>query len=121
MWSGPALADVECGPCSSRTSPCSRSSACALSSSEIETDLQRGQHHRLIGELKYLVAAHPLHEWFHGQLVTALARSGRRDEALRTFEALRRTLRDELGLDPGPRLQQVQRDALGSVALAPGA
>ncbi|RSM62093.1 SARP family transcriptional regulator [Actinoplanes sp. ATCC 53533] len=73
----------------------------------------------LIAELAGLVSAHPLHEPLHELLIQALYRAGRSAEALEAFQAARRTLRSELGVEPGPALRELQRRVLdGSMAEA---
>ena len=62
----------------------------------------------LVGELRDLVARHPLRERLRGQLMLALYRSGRQAEALEVYQDFRRTLSEELGLEPGPGLQQLE-------------
>jgi DNA-binding SARP family transcriptional activator/ABC-type glycerol-3-phosphate transport system substrate-binding protein len=74
----------------------------------IDAGLALGQHALLIGELRSLTESHPLRERLWEQLVLALARSGRRGEALDAYERCRRTLARELGLDPSARLQELQ-------------
>ena len=61
-------------------------------------------HDRVIGELLELVAAYPSNELLAGQLMTALYLADRQGEALRHFETVRRSLGEELGIDPGPQL-----------------
>ncbi len=78
----------------------------------IEADLQLGRHSALIGELEALVARCPLQERLRGQLMLALYRSGRQAEALRVYQATRRTLVDELGIEPSQELQQLERSIL---------
>jgi DNA-binding SARP family transcriptional activator len=78
----------------------------------IEADLRLGRHRELIGELKSLVAILPLHEWFYSRLMLSLYVSGRRCEALQVYQSLRLSLREELGLDPSPELQHLQRALL---------
>jgi hypothetical protein len=73
----------------------------------IEADLQLGRHHELTGELHSLVSRHPLHEVVHRQLMLALSRSGRADEALAVFRRLRGRLVEELAVEPSPALQEV--------------
>ena len=73
-----------------------------------EADLEAGEAGELVGKLEALVAEHPLRERFREQLMLALYRSGRQAEALEVFQQGRRALVDELGIDPSPRLQQVQ-------------
>ncbi|GAA3955737.1 BTAD domain-containing putative transcriptional regulator [Actinoplanes auranticolor] len=71
----------------------------------------------LIAELAGLVRAHPLHEPLHELLIQALYRAGRSAEALEAFQAARRVLVAELGVEPGPALRELQRRVLdGSMA-----
>jgi len=74
----------------------------------IEAELALGAHDRLVGELGALVAEHPLSERLRAQLMLALYRSGRQAEALDVFRQARQTLVDELGLEPGPLLQDLE-------------
>ena len=62
----------------------------------------------LIADLTALVRDHPLHEPFHELLMRALHRAGRGTEALDVFHAARRVLVDELGVEPGPALRELQ-------------
>lgn len=74
----------------------------------VDAELALGRHHHLVGELEAMVASHPLRERRWAQLLLARYRDGRQAEALEGFRALRRTLRDELGLDSSPELQDLQ-------------
>jgi tetratricopeptide (TPR) repeat protein len=78
----------------------------------IGLDLELGRHEEIIGELTALVKEHPLHERFHEQLVLALYRSSRQAEALEACRRVRDTLVAELGIDPGERLQRLERAIL---------
>jgi DNA-binding SARP family transcriptional activator len=78
----------------------------------IEADLALGRHLDLIGELEALVARDPLTESFRAYLMLALYRSGRQTEALSVYKAAREILAGELGLEPGPRLQRLERAIL---------
>jgi DNA-binding SARP family transcriptional activator len=83
-----------------------------------EAALNLGQHGDLVPELQALVAQHPLQERFHAQLMLALYRSGRAAEALAAYHEARRILADELGVEPGPELQDVfERMLRGDPAL----
>ncbi|MGY5630847.1 BTAD domain-containing putative transcriptional regulator [Streptomyces sp. UC1A3] len=77
--------------------------------------LDRGEAGELIGDLRALVAEHPLCENLRGQLMLALYRSGRAAEALEEYGRARALLVEELGMDPGPRLtrlyEAILRDA----------
>jgi YVTN family beta-propeller protein len=78
----------------------------------IEADLSLGRHGLLVPELEALVAEHPYRERLHAQLMLALYRSGRQAEALETYRRARRALAEELGIDPGRRLQELERAIL---------
>jgi DNA-binding SARP family transcriptional activator len=79
-------------------------------------DLRLGREARLVPELLGLTTRHPLRETFHGQLMLALARTGRQAEALDVFRRLRTTLVTELGVEPSGTLQRLHRAVLaGSV------
>jgi len=75
----------------------------------IDAELALGRHAALIGELEALVAQQPLRERPRGQLILALYRSGRQSEALAQYQAARRMLADELGLEPSPALRELER------------
>ncbi|MEU7890330.1 BTAD domain-containing putative transcriptional regulator [Microbispora bryophytorum] len=75
----------------------------------------------LVAELEELVAAHPLREPFHALLMRALCAAGRRGDALKTFERVRRRLADELGVDPGPELRAAHLEALRDPPATPAA
>src|SRR6266542_255487 len=79
----------------------------------VDADLALGRHAELVGELRTLVAAHPLHERVHGQLMRALQRSGRRAEALDAYRTMRQVLVAELGVEPAADLQQLHLELLG--------
>jgi hypothetical protein len=78
----------------------------------MESDLALRRHESLVSELQTLVHRHPLRERLQGQLMLALYRSGRQAEALATYRAARRQLVDELGLEPGPALRELERAIL---------
>jgi len=79
----------------------------------VEADLALGRHREVVGELAELVERHPLRERLRGQLMLALYRSGRQAEALEVYQEFRRALSEQLGLDPGPGLQQLEFAILG--------
>jgi DNA-binding SARP family transcriptional activator len=78
----------------------------------IECDLALGRHEDVLSELESLVQAHPLRERLQGQLMLALYRCGRQAEALDAYRAARRRLVEELGLEPSPELQRLERAIL---------
>lgn len=74
--------------------------------------LERGEHERLIPVLEAAVRENALGESLVGRLMVALYRAGRQGEALAAFHRLRRTLAEELGLDPSPELRRLEQSIL---------
>ena len=73
-----------------------------------------------IGELEGAVADHPFHESLWELLMTALYRAGRQADALSAYQRVRSRLGEELGLDPGPHLQRLERGILSQEAAIAG-
>ena len=92
----------------------------------IDAELALGRHVEAAGRLDALVAEHPYRERFWAQLMLALARSGRQAEALRAYQRVHRLLGDDLGLEPGAELRDLEQaillgePTLGSAAVAAG-
>ena len=74
----------------------------------IETDLTLGRHADLVGELAREAADHPLRERLHRQLMIALYRCGRHADALSVYRDFRRSLDDQLGLEPSAELRELE-------------
>jgi YVTN family beta-propeller protein len=112
LWRGPPLADFTFDAFAQ--SEIARLEEARLTAVEerIEADLALGRHAELVGEIESLVARHPLRERLRGQLMRALYGSGRQAEALAAYADARRVLVDELGLEPGPALQELERAIL---------
>ena len=85
----------------------------------VQADLDSGRNDELVAELEALVAAHPLRETLCRHLMRALYRSGRQADALAAFEATRRRLADELGIEPSPALRILHHQLLNQVDPAP--
>jgi len=107
LWRGPALAEF--------SEPFARVEGAHLEElrlgcveDRVNADLAAGRHGDLVGELEALAAQHPLRERLHRQLILALYRAGRQGEALAAYERVRRTLDDELGIEPSPALKELQ-------------
>lgn len=112
LWRGPALADVayeEFAQIEIRRLEELRVDALER---RIEADLSLEAHAAVVPELEALVAEHPLRERLHEQLILALYRSGRQAEALAGYRRARLVLVEELGIEPGPELQELQRAIL---------
>ncbi|MPZ15811.1 MAG: tetratricopeptide repeat protein [Chloroflexi bacterium] len=74
----------------------------------IEADLALGRHTDVAAELHELTASHPFREGLRRQLMLALYRTGRQTEALDSYREWRRTMLDELGLEPGPQARELE-------------
>ena len=112
LWRGPALSDVRTGPLLETAATVLDEARMAALERRIELDLSLGRHADLVGELYAMVAEHPLRESLHRHLMLALHRSGRQADALRGYADIRRTLVEELGMEPGRDLQQLHRAIL---------
>lgn len=78
----------------------------------IAADLALGGGRELIAELETLIATHPLQERLRGQLMLALYRAGQQTDALAVYREISGRLRDELGLQPGRALKELERSML---------
>ncbi|MGH8983029.1 MAG: BTAD domain-containing putative transcriptional regulator [Acidimicrobiia bacterium] len=78
----------------------------------IDARLGLGHHAEVIPELERLVGEHRLHEHSWGQLMVAYYRSGRQADALRAYQRARSLLAEELGVEPGTELQDLERQIL---------
>jgi DNA-binding SARP family transcriptional activator/class 3 adenylate cyclase len=108
LWRGPALADVAYEPWAQSEIARLEELRRAGLEERIEADLALGRHAELVGELEALVAAEPLRERLRGQLMLALYRSGRQADALAAYRATREALVEELGIEPGRALQDLE-------------
>jgi DNA-binding SARP family transcriptional activator len=112
LWRGPALADFAYEPFAQGEAARLEEERPAALEDRIDADLALGRHAELVGELDALVREHPLRERLHGQLMLALYRSGRQADALERYQRARRERIDELGIEPGRELQELERAIL---------
>jgi DNA-binding SARP family transcriptional activator len=112
LWRGPALADFAYE--SFAQAAIARLEELRLHTLELRIDAQLalGLHGRAVSELEGLVAAHPLRERLRGQLMLALYRDGRQAEALDVYRTTREQFLEELGIEPGPALRDLERAIL---------
>ncbi len=78
----------------------------------LDADLAAGRAAEVVPELRSLTREHPLRERFWGQLMVALSRSDRQAEALAAYRSVSGLLAEQLGVDPGPRLQELHQRIL---------
>ncbi len=108
LWRGPALADFAYEPFAQTEIARLEELRTVVLEERIEADLALGRHAELVSELEAIVQVHPHRERPRGQLMLALYRSGRQADALAAYRGARETLLDELGLDPGPELKELE-------------
>jgi DNA-binding SARP family transcriptional activator len=120
LWRGPALAGAASEALQRTAVPRLEEARLVALEERLEVDLGLGRHVELVGELEALVATHPDRERLRRQLMLALYRSGRQGEALTIYRNTRQVLVEELGLEPSPALQELERAILrGDPAIAP--
>ena len=112
LWRGPPLADFAFDSFAQEEIARLEELRLAAIEERIDADLALGRQADLVAELEALVAHHPLRERLRGQLMLALYRSGRQAEALQVYQDARHVLVEELGLEPGRALQQLEQAIL---------
>jgi DNA-binding SARP family transcriptional activator len=112
LWRGAPLADLEYEAFAQTEIARLEELRLGALEERVDADLAAGGHREALGELEALVAAHPLRERLAGQLMLALYRSGRQVEALDAYQSTRRLLVEEIGLEPNPALQRLEKAIL---------
>jgi DNA-binding SARP family transcriptional activator len=122
LWRGPPLADLTFEECLQGDIARLEELRLVALEARIDADLALGNHADVIPELERLTTAHPTREGLRAQLMVALYRSGRQAEALEVYRDTRATLVEELGIEPGRELQEIETRILAqdtSLDLAP--
>jgi DNA-binding SARP family transcriptional activator/Tfp pilus assembly protein PilF len=116
LWRGPLLADVPPSPL--LAAHANRAAERWLDTTElrIEADLACGRAAQVVGELRGLVAEHPLRERFWALLMRALEEAGRRAEAFEAYAQARQVISGELGVEPGSELRRLYAELLAADA-----
>jgi DNA-binding SARP family transcriptional activator len=112
LWRGPALVEFPSEPFAEYEITRLEEERLAALEDRIDVDLELGRHAELIPELESLVERHPLRERIWGELMLALYRAGRQADALATYRRAHRVFVDELGVEPGVQLRELQRAIL---------
>src|SRR5438034_1397439 len=112
LWRGPALADFTYDPFAQRAIAALEELRLAATEARIDADLALGRHGELAAEIEGLVAAHPFRERLRGQLMLTLYRAGRQADARAASQAARKTLVEELGIEPGRPRRDVEKAIL---------
>jgi DNA-binding SARP family transcriptional activator/pimeloyl-ACP methyl ester carboxylesterase len=112
LWRGPALAEFTSEPFAQSEQARLENLRMYAVEGLLEAELELGHHRAAVGELEALVAEHPLREHLRSQHMLALYRSGRHAEALTSYRTFRRTLSDNLGIEPSASLRDLERQML---------
>jgi WD40 repeat protein/DNA-binding SARP family transcriptional activator len=112
LWRGEPLADFAYDRFAQAAIGRLQEARLAALEDRVEADLALGSDGELIGELESLIAANPLQERLREQLMVALYRAGRQADALAAYRQTSELLREELGLEPSRRLQELERSIL---------
>ncbi|MFE0644894.1 BTAD domain-containing putative transcriptional regulator [Streptomyces sp. NPDC058877] len=118
LWQGECLSGLDGGPLANKARQLNEERLAAVEL-RIQLELELGRYDGLVGELQLLTHEHPLREKLHGQLIQALYWSGRQAEALEAFRTARRFLAEELGLEPGRELRELESAILTGELPAP--
>jgi DNA-binding SARP family transcriptional activator len=121
LWRGRALADVPSTPLVSAESDRLEDSRVGAQVLLAEAELAIGRHAQVVPGLRRLLADHPLREELWALLLRALHGAGRQAEALEAYAKAREVIADELGVDPGPQLQQIYHQILNADATSAAA
>jgi len=112
LWRGVPLSDVADTPLVDAIRSRLDESRKAAVDDLIDARLALGYHRRLVPELESLVAEDPLREHRWGQLLRALYCSGRQADAARVFQRARDVLIEQIGVEPGVELRQLEAAVL---------
>lgn len=112
LWRGRPLADLELEPFARVEVERLEELRLAAVEERIDAELALGRQRALVPELESLTVEHPYRERFRAQLMLAMYRAGRQAEGLEVYTRTRALLQDELGLEPGLELQELQRAIL---------
>jgi DNA-binding SARP family transcriptional activator len=112
LWRGQPLAELAYEPFAQRE--LARFDDLRVSALEelIEAKLALGAHAEVVGQLEALIAEHPYRERLRAQLMLALYRCDRQADALQAYQDARATLVEQLGIEPGERLRELERAIL---------
>ena len=112
LWRGDALSDLAFEPFAQAETARLEELRIVALEERLEADLELGRHAVVASELEPLIAEHPFRERLRCLLMLALYRSGRQAEALEAYRDARRTLVEEVGVEPGPELRELHEAML---------
>lgn len=109
---GPLLADLADEEFVLQEAYAFESTLLSVTADAYHCEIQLGRHGEVLGDLQRLTSGNPLDERLRYFLMLALYRSGRQVDALATYADLRETLAEELGIEPGPEVQDLELKVL---------
>jgi DNA-binding SARP family transcriptional activator len=112
LWRGRPLADLENARFAAEESERLEERRLLALGGRIDAELELGRSSELVGELERLVAEHPFRERLLGQLMLSLYRAGRQADSLAAYQAFRRRFVEELGIEPGQALRELEQAIL---------
>ena len=112
LWRGAALADLADQPFLEHEAARLEEMRLLVLERALEADLACGRHADALAEAEGLVHAHPLRERPRELVMRALYGAGRQAEALEVYRRTRATFVEELGIEPGPALQELEQAIL---------
>ena len=114
LWRGESLVDVPSASLTCREAGRFAELRLQLTEARIDADLHLDRHGELVAELRRLAAEHPLREHIRVQLMLACYRCGHQGAALEVYRDARKTLAEELGIEPGPELHDMHQKILAA-------
>jgi peptide/nickel transport system substrate-binding protein len=112
LWRGPPLGEFAYEPFAQAEIARLDEARLAALEDRADAELRVGRGAELVAELEQLVTEHPLRERLTAGLMLALYRAGRHADALAAYRAARERMAEELGLEPGPALRELERRIL---------
>ncbi|MFY9577976.1 MAG: BTAD domain-containing putative transcriptional regulator [Gaiellaceae bacterium] len=112
LWRGPPLAEFQYEPWAQSEIARLEELRAAVRERDVEQALAAGRHIEVVSDIEAIVREYPLRERPRAQLMLALYRCSRQAEALSLYQETRRLLVEELGIEPGPELQELHRRVL---------
>ncbi len=112
LWRGEALADLAAEDAVYQVAARLEELRLTVRERLLEAELGRGRHADVLPDVQALAREHTLRERPHGLLMLTLYRCGRQAEALEAYRTTRARLVDELGIEPGPALQELEQQIL---------
>jgi len=123
QWRGPALAEFRYAQFAQQPTRLLEEARATVRAELVDVRIALGKEGEVLSELEALISERPYWERLRHSQMLALYRVGRQVDALSVFRETRRLLADDLGLEPGPELQQLEREILSqdpAIARPPG-